>query len=164
MNLQETLSKVQQWGAARLITVNGNSITQAAKLFEEVSELATGVLNEDQIEIKDAIGDALVVTSMIADLDGYKINFNKRDILYREHLRVIQDGGDMVARILRSKEYQKEMNEFVQSLDACARENDLTLEECFEHAYNEIKDRTGHLTPEGNFVKDETPLPGLDDA
>lgn len=31
---------------------------------------------------------------------------------------------------------------------------DIPLTECIEHAYNQIKDRTGHLTPEGIFVKD----------
>jgi NTP pyrophosphatase (non-canonical NTP hydrolase) len=30
----------------------------------------------------------------------------------------------------------------------------LTLEGCANHAYEEIKDRTGFLTPEGMFVKD----------
>jgi len=33
---------------------------------------------------------------------------------------------------------------------ACA---DLDLVECFKGAYSEIKDRRGHLTPEGIFVK-----------
>jgi len=33
---------------------------------------------------------------------------------------------------------------------ACA---DLDLVECFKGAYEEIKDRKGHLTPEGIFVK-----------
>lgn len=31
---------------------------------------------------------------------------------------------------------------------------DIPLTECIEYAYNEIKDRKGHLTPEGIFVKD----------
>ena len=35
---------------------------------------------------------------------------------------------------------------------ACA---DLDLVTCFKGAYEEIKDRTGYLTPEGIFVKDQ---------
>jgi NTP pyrophosphatase (non-canonical NTP hydrolase) len=31
---------------------------------------------------------------------------------------------------------------------------DLDLVKCFEHAYGQIKDRKGHLTPEGIFVKE----------
>lgn len=34
---------------------------------------------------------------------------------------------------------------------ACA---DLDLVDCLGHAYNEIKDRKGHLSPEGIFVKE----------
>jgi NTP pyrophosphatase (non-canonical NTP hydrolase) len=32
---------------------------------------------------------------------------------------------------------------------------DLDLVECFEHAYEQIKDRKGHLSPEGIFVKSD---------
>ncbi len=31
---------------------------------------------------------------------------------------------------------------------------DLDLVSCFKHAYEQIKDRKGHLTPEGIFVKE----------
>ena len=34
---------------------------------------------------------------------------------------------------------------------ACA---DLDLVDCLDHAYNEIKDRKGYLSPEGIFVKE----------
>jgi NTP pyrophosphatase (non-canonical NTP hydrolase) len=34
---------------------------------------------------------------------------------------------------------------------ACA---DLDLVECFEHAYEQIKDRKGYLSPEGIFIKE----------
>jgi hypothetical protein len=32
---------------------------------------------------------------------------------------------------------------------------DLDLVTCFNHAYDQIKDRKGYLTPEGIFVKEE---------
>jgi NTP pyrophosphatase (non-canonical NTP hydrolase) len=32
---------------------------------------------------------------------------------------------------------------------------DLDLVKCFEHAYEQIKDRKGHLSPEGIFIKAE---------
>jgi len=31
---------------------------------------------------------------------------------------------------------------------------DLDLVKCFEHAYGQIKDRKGHLSPEGIFIKE----------
>ena len=39
-------------------------------------------------------------------------------------------------------------------INACALA-DIDLVECMAHAYEEIKDRRGHLTPEGVFVKEE---------
>ena len=56
-----------KWGAARLITINGNIPTQTIKFGEEMSELFEAK-NID--EVKDAIGDMAVVASMIADLKG----------------------------------------------------------------------------------------------
>ena len=35
-----------------------------------------------------------------------------------------------------------------------AERNGLTLEQCLEHAYNDIKDRTGRMV-DGVFVKDQ---------
>jgi NTP pyrophosphatase (non-canonical NTP hydrolase) len=32
----------------------------------------------------------------------------------------------------------------------------LDIQECISGAYDEIKDRKGHLTPEGTFVKEES--------
>jgi len=31
----------------------------------------------------------------------------------------------------------------------------IKMEDCIDQAYNEIKDRKGHLTPEGTFVKEK---------
>lgn len=38
-----------------------------------------------------------------------------------------------------------------------ARLQNVSISECLSSAYDTIKDRTGHLTPEGVFVKDVTP-------
>jgi len=38
---------------------------------------------------------------------------------------------------------------------AIAELEDMYLDECIAGSYEEIKDRTGHLLPNGNFVKDE---------
>lgn len=98
--LDQTESKVVKWALDRKITINGNSVTQVAKLLEESGELAAGILKHRPEMIKDAIGDAMVVLSGIARLEG------------------------------------------------------MTLAECYDHAYNEIKDRRGYLDTNGNFIKE----------
>ena len=166
MNLEETLVKVQEWGLARKITTNGNSVTQIGKLFEEVSEIAEAIIESDHAKFEDAIGDSLVVVSMISDLtDKCKIDFDKLRNHYEHEepdLLVIQTGGKLAADVLRDKPIQQSIDDFILSLHMSAKFHHTTLERCFELAYEEIKDRTGHLTSEGNFVKDETPLPAFD--
>ncbi len=86
-----------QWAHDRGITVNGKVITQAMKLFEEGGELASHIAKGE--DIKDDIGDMIVVLNNIAVLSGS------------------------------------------------------TLNECWNKAYDDIKDRKGFLTEDGVFIK-----------
>ncbi len=73
----------------------------------------------------------------------------------------------------QAKKTQEELNELFEAIEANDREamidaygdilvtlvmgcacTDLDLVSCFKHAYEQIKDRKGHLTPEGIFVKE----------
>ena len=96
--LNALTAKIKKWGYDRKITVNGNSITQLAKLGEEFGELAGNIVRGKSP--KDDIGDMYVVLVMIAELEG------------------------------------------------------LSMEECIQHAYDEIKDRKGYLNEHGNFIKE----------
>lgn len=89
-----------QWADDRGILKNGKLITQGLKLFEESGELAGAILKGKDKEIKDGIGDSLVVLNNIAKIYG------------------------------------------------------TTLIECWNLAYEEIKDRKGYLNEEGNFIKE----------
>ena len=91
---------IKQWGKDRLITVNGQPITQAIKTLEETHELLEAINTNNREEIIDAIGDIVVTLIMQCEL-------------------------------------QK-----------------VTLRKCVESAYNEIKDRTGTLNEQGDFIKD----------
>ena len=68
--------------------------------MEEAGELAVALLKDNDKEIKDAIGDMVVVLTNLASLRGFKI------------------------------------------------------EDCINHAYNEIANRTGKMV-NGTFVKDK---------
>ncbi len=96
------IGNIKKWHLDRKITINGNSVTQVCKLLEESGELSAAVIRNDEHEIKDAIGDIVVVLSSICDL------------------------------------------------------NNITLDECIEQAWNDIKDRKGYLNSVGNFIKDES--------
>ena len=93
-------NSIRHWADTRGITEKGNDKTQYVKLMEEAGELAQALLKDDNKEIKDAIGDMVVVLTNLASLRGFKI------------------------------------------------------EDCINHAYNEIVNRTGKMI-NGTFVKDE---------
>jgi len=100
LNLDELEKATTEWADARGIIRNGKLVTQVAKLFEESGELAGAILKNKDKEIKDSIGDSIVVLNNIAKIYG------------------------------------------------------TTLEECWNLAYEEIKDRKGYLNEEGNFIKE----------
>ena len=64
---------IRYWAAERGIYEKGNSHTQYVKLQEEAGELAKALLNKDKPEIKDAIGDIVVVLTNLAYLEGVTI-------------------------------------------------------------------------------------------
>jgi NTP pyrophosphatase (non-canonical NTP hydrolase) len=64
---------IREWADERGIYKNGDSKTQFIKLQEETGELARAILKKDRAELIDAIGDAVVVLTNLAALEGLKI-------------------------------------------------------------------------------------------
>jgi len=64
---------IRQWAEERGIYKNGDSKTQFVKLQEETGELARAILKNNREEFIDAIGDAVVVLTNLAALEGLKI-------------------------------------------------------------------------------------------
>lgn len=64
---------IRQWADERGIYKNGDAKTQFIKLQEETGELARAILKNDRAEFIDAIGDAVVVLTNLAALEGLKI-------------------------------------------------------------------------------------------
>ena len=64
---------IRQWANERGIYDKGNSHTQYVKLMEEAGELAQALLKKDAYEIKDAIGDMVVVLTNLAALEGMQL-------------------------------------------------------------------------------------------
>ena len=90
---------IREWADERGLYEHGDTKTQALKLVEEVGEICRAILKDNHSDIEDGIGDAVVVLTNLAELQG------------------------------------------------------TTIEDCIERAYNEIKDRTGHMN-NGTFKKD----------
>jgi len=64
---------IRNWAAVRGIYDNGDGKTQYVKLMEGAGELAKALLTNDKLEIKDAIGDMIVVLTNLAHLENLEV-------------------------------------------------------------------------------------------
>ena len=83
LGISDRFEQIRQWAEDRGIYAEGNSHTQYVKLMEEAGELAAALLNKDPYEVKDAIGDMVVVLTNLAALEGMQIE-NCIDAAYNE--------------------------------------------------------------------------------
>jgi len=73
-NLPDTIfDKIRSWADTRGIYTTGDPKTQLVKLVEEQGEVARAILKKDLPEIKDGIGDMVVVLTNLAHLSGFTI-------------------------------------------------------------------------------------------
>jgi phosphoribosyl-ATP pyrophosphohydrolase len=69
----DIFDNIRYWANSRGLYIQGDGKTQYIKLLEEAGELAQALLKEDKHEIKDAIGDMVVVLTNLAELEGFTI-------------------------------------------------------------------------------------------
>jgi len=64
---------IREWAEEKGIYEHGDSKTQFVKLMEEAGEVGRAILKDDDAEIKDGIGDMVVVLTNLAELNGLTI-------------------------------------------------------------------------------------------
>ncbi len=72
-NVIANLALIRQWGVSKGFVKKENSHTQLCKLLEEAGELSSAVLKHKEDEIKDGIGDCVVVLTLLAEMQGLHI-------------------------------------------------------------------------------------------
>ena len=73
MHNDNIFESIRDWAKERGIYDKGDDRTQYVKLMEEAGELAQSLLKNDEPEIKDAIGDMVVVLTNLAHMRGFDI-------------------------------------------------------------------------------------------
>ena len=64
---------IRKWADDRGLYKGGDTKTQALKLVEEVGEICRAILKGNDSEVEDGIGDAVVVLTNLAELQGTSI-------------------------------------------------------------------------------------------
>jgi NTP pyrophosphatase (non-canonical NTP hydrolase) len=64
---------IREWADERGLYEHGDPKTQALKLVEEVGEICRAILKDNDSDVEDGIGDAVVVLTNLAELQGTTI-------------------------------------------------------------------------------------------
>ena len=73
MKLTNEFEPIRKWAGDKGIYEKGDVKTQCLKLMEEAGELSKAILNNDEVEFEDAIGDCVVVLTNLAKLGNMNI-------------------------------------------------------------------------------------------
>lgn len=92
MNLKNEFQPIRDWAADKGIYAKGDIKTQYVKLQEEAGELAKAIINNDNSEIIDAIGDCVIVLTSIA----YFNNINIEDCINEAYSVISKRKGQMI--------------------------------------------------------------------
>jgi NTP pyrophosphatase (non-canonical NTP hydrolase) len=70
-----------------------------------------------------------------------------------QYMKLIQEAGELSDSICKGKDIRDDIGDMLVVLINIAERNNLSLTECLEVAYNDIKDRKGKMI-DGVFVKE----------
>lgn len=69
-------------------------------------------------------------------------------------LKLVSEVGELCDNVGKGRSIKDDIGDCLVVLTNLAALSDLTLEQCWAYAYNEIKDRKGYLNEQGNFIKE----------
>lgn len=73
-------------------------------------------------------------------------------------LKAVSEMGELADSISKGEDVTDDIGDIIVCLINVAVLSEVNMDDCFEHAWNEIKDRKGKMVPGGTFVK-KTPIP-----
>lgn len=72
-------------------------------------------------------------------------------------LKLMSELGELADNLAKGKDVTDDIGDCAVVLCNISRLSGTTLGKCWNHSYNEIKDRKGFLNEHGNFIKEEDP-------
>ena len=158
-----TLEKVKRWFIDRYLENGGRLDKQSLKLSEEFGELCAGYLKKNEKLTKDSIGDCAIVIVGLAMLIKEDVHKIFEEVSFIENKDVMDSFKWLSANIssfqlnhdlIGKKMCRYNLAHSIGYLKSISYALGYNFEECFELAYQEIKDRKGRWI-DGSFVKEE---------
>lgn len=149
--MKELEEKIIKWAEDKGIMESSSPLKQLTKTFEEATELIVSLVNKDQAEIIDAIGDVNVTLIILNKLSEVKVedgSLGNSKVFFMLNWLV-----EIFKKVCQNKEVRIDIVRAQEALAYVAKENGLTLENCTQAAYEIISKRSGKME-NGVFVKD----------
>lgn len=71
-----------------------------------------------------------------------------------QFLKLVSEIGELADNIAKGRDVYDDIGDCLVVLNNLALMHNTTLEQCLEHAYNDIKDRKGYMNAKGVFIKE----------
>lgn len=168
--LLELTTLITQWAIDRKLDT-GNPKQQMRKLGEESGELYSGITKNKQEVVIDSIGDTFVVLVVLSTqlnistsqiVNELEATHDVNNLSYQHSLddmclSLMFQVGALAHSIRHSKNTHSHIMHIMWAMEVLldlAEQLGLTLTDCVEYSYQEIKDRRGELR-NGTFIKEE---------
>ena len=160
---KELVTLTKKWFIDRDLEHGGRLDKQALKLSEEFGELCAGYLKQNEKLTKDSIGDCAVVIvglALLIDVDVHSIFKSADGVRPREAMESFKLLNANISEFQLSQDLASKgmcrhnLVRAVAYLKSISKALNYDFVDCFELAYNEIKDRKGKWI-DGTFVKEE---------
>ena len=178
--IEELINLVNEWAKDKGIHEKGNFFTQIMKTYEEIGEIIESLDKNDKEALSDGIGDSVVTlinASWFLGDDKFKSFIEKKDVAinfiktnYGENSlkvsveNIIKDLMSELASIFMEYVNVKNPNfesiefsitKILSNLEVLCYNYKLDFTECLNGAYEIISKRTGHMSSNGQFIKDK---------
>lgn len=151
MQFNEFKANVEKWATERGIYQFSTSTAQLLKGLSELGELADSIIKSDIDGIKDGVGDVIVCLINYAKMSGKPIYDQEPDNHDSDKHKIIGFYAAFIGDILIGINHEEVP---IYALKEIAEMYGINISDCYEHVWNEIKDRKGRMVEGGAFVKE----------
>lgn len=154
MNITTFKARMNMWAKARKLYENSSCVAQLLKAKEEDGELCRAYLKGDIPGMKDAIGDVtacLCNAHMMATV-GSTVTYN---VSGSDFKRLSGIFSTWMGQAICTKFNSAVIDGLIRLVEKQAGALGLDFQECLDVSWDAIKHRTGKMSANGAFVKNE---------
>lgn len=130
---------------------NGMNVTEIAGKIGVSTSLVRQAINREKVKENS-------MNNLIKQVEQWSIDKGlDKGNSFTQYAKSSEEMGEVAAALCRNDidELKDGIGDVIVTLIILAQQNNMTLYECLEQAYGEIKNRTGAMSKDGSFIKSE---------